>query len=186
MREHWDDVVKLVDLLAYILKEFDRDGIDLLFTNSSEVCKSKDHAVLVKKTKAGYPPFDVTRCTDIEFRLGPILHEYTKSLRKSSHKGVTSRVISKVSNFVHPVRCLNIYVFTDGMWQPGDAIADDILDVINTLIETRRRGNQVGVQFIRFGNDPDGCERLRDLDLLRSPKDKRKSVIRRYGAGSGC
>lgn len=61
-----------------------------------------------------------------------------------------------------PVRSLNVYIFTDGIWQPECDLKPLIRRVVNKL-----KGNEpykVGIQFISFGEDARGLESLETLD----------------------
>lgn len=61
---------------------------------------------------------------------------------------------------------MNVYVFTDGAWQPRSNLEKLIQKLANTLTALQQPEDQFGIQFIRFGNDPDGIERLERLDDL--------------------
>jgi hypothetical protein len=59
---------------------------------------------------------------------------------------------------------LNLYILTDGSWchQPG--FDNPIRSIVQKLEELNKSEDQIGVQFIRFGNDKKGKEMLEYLD----------------------
>jgi hypothetical protein len=98
-------------------------------------------------------------------RLGKILEPYRaelpKALEPTRHKHFLRHWSSKG-------RSICIYVFTDGVWQGGlrplGGVDEPIRIFVDRLKELGLLDTQVGIQFIRFGNDKRGMERLRKLD----------------------
>lgn len=58
---------------------------------------------------------------------------------------------------------MNIYILTDGVWEPNSDVAGAILSLARTLLESDYPPRQVAIQFIRFGHDPEGAEKLDHL-----------------------
>lgn len=162
MRQYWGEVVSLFSVLAYILKKLDDDGLEMYFTVSTDKRTFKDtrRAVshLEKMTQSTY--------SNIDARLQQILGKYQVYLgQQRERRGFfRSRANAKP---------LSLYVFTDAAWQGCDAIAP-----IEAMIEKQRQlgfpKDQVSIQFVRFGNDASGIERLEYLDSGLRKKHTKK------------
>jgi hypothetical protein len=157
MEPYSKSIIDVVAALSYIVKDCDPDGTELHFTISSERRQSKDTKdflnMLSNKTFNGE--------TDIDACLNEILDKYTNELRH----GPWWR--KSVRNFVggqKGVRPLSLYVLTNGVWQSKSTGEKPILNLVRTLRELGKTRSQVGIQFISFGNDPVGLERMRYLD----------------------
>jgi len=163
MKEHWDDVVSLFSVFAYITKRLDDDGLEMYFTVSARFEKFKDTTPAVAHLKS----MRQTTFSNINMRLEHILRKYQADLEHQRERRGTfwSRAKS--------VKPLSLYVFTDGAWNGCDAVAP-----IEAMIEKLRQlglpKEQVAIQFIRFGNDEVGIKRLQYLDSgLREKYGKR-------------
>lgn len=158
MAKHWAEVEPMLSILAYIVKAAGPDGLDLYFTMSDEVYHEKHTSKLVNTIRKRKPMGD----SDILLRLGAILSDYTSKLnnQKSLHGGGSLWARQK------GVRPLNIYVFTDGVWQPRTDAKPAIQELVSTLHEHNLDRKQIGIQFISFGHDPTGIARLEELDGL--------------------
>lgn len=66
-----------------------------------------------------------------------------------------------------PVRPLTIIVFTDGMWREGSDPENLIIDAVDALESTDWAGQQqLGIQFVQFGDDSAATKKLEELDTL--------------------
>jgi hypothetical protein len=158
MEPHWDNMIDLFAVLAWMIKDADPDGMELYFTMSDRTpIKAKDTTPLVaalrSKSQVG--------TADINLSLSHILDGYkTKLHEQKSHRSFW-RTARKSSKDVKP---MNLYVFTDGRWEaPADA-ATPIRNLVRKLEDLGLQRSQVGIQFISFGNDPEGLQRLNVLD----------------------
>ncbi|KIW23768.1 uncharacterized protein PV07_11945 [Cladophialophora immunda] len=151
MTPYWNDVTKLYSNLISLIKrkKLDPNGSELRFIISDEG-KENFHTTKLKnmvrrKTEK------LNGESDFAHRLDEILQRTQKKLTKDLD-----------------MRPISLYVFTDGKWQPGirqlDAVARSIQRLVNLLEEKGMKEQMVGIQFIRFGNDEEGMERLRWLD----------------------
>lgn len=173
MGPYWSNVTKTFSALSYLVKHVDPDGIDLHFTNSLESHHSRRTHHLLEKVQRRKP---AGQC-DMKSRLGKILEPYRaelpKALESSRHRhflGIDLRQWSSKG------RSICIYVFTDGVWQGGlrplGGVDEPIGIFVDKLKELGLLDTQVGIQFIRFGNDKRGMERLQKLDSdLHLPMD---------------
>jgi hypothetical protein len=159
MRQHWSDVRRVFEALAYLVKPMDKDGIELHFANNCEHNgREKDRKRLTRKFETVRPN---GQC-QMGIALDKILPKYYPDQRHdhtNKRSSWSPRVVEKP-----PV---NIYILTDGVWSPGQhclsTIQQHITSVVNHLVTTGKL-QHVGIQFIRFGDDETGKERLDILD----------------------
>ena len=156
MHKHRNDVKQVIDLLAYMLKKSDPNGLDLHFTHSIKKvnsCKTKRLVNAVCKERfAGV--------SDMRGRLTTILQEHRANFGKS----ITPTVpFYKKSLSPQPQRPLSFYIFTDAKWQPND-VGPLIQAVVDDMLYHNLPKEHVGIQFIRFGDDQDGKDELDRLD----------------------
>jgi hypothetical protein len=157
MSPYWSEVTKVVHVLSYLLKKTDEDGMDLCFTVSKDTYNSKKSSTflrtLQRRVKAG--------TSDIGSSLSTILQQYKTYLQEEA----PSR---RLSLFSKPKpegkKALNVYVLTDAVWEPESNAAEPVTSLVGTLEKLGYSRNQVGIQFIRFGDDPEGIKKLEHLD----------------------
>ena len=151
----------MVDILAYILKTCDPDGIDLYFTSKrakvTTAMKTRDMLRCLKST------VPIGRC-NMEDRLGSTLEDY---LAKPDQIGFSRFPWSSSLGAKLPRR-LSLYVLTDAVWQPSNKPSKTINPLLEHPKQQDLRWNHVGIQFIRFGEDPEGTRRLQQLDRMLS------------------
>lgn len=160
MHQHWQAVLDLLDVLAYRLKSADPDGLELFFSMSEGGVKKKHTKQCLEAVTWKKPNVHTERISNIAIRLSSILGEYEKKLRKQPSK--VSSLFSKSKQ--SELRPMNLYVFTDGKWQPDSEPDGPIRSLVKTLVEVNKLSGQVGIQLIQFGNDPQGSANLRWLD----------------------
>ena len=84
------------------------------------------------------------------------------------------------------VRPLSIYILTDGVWQGGGNPEVPMLGLVETLKNYNLTRNQVGIQFISFGDDAGGLERMHDLDEMSKGFGLEKSVCQEFYSPRSC
>lgn len=157
MRPYRREVENLFGLLGYIVKGTDPDGIEIQFT------MSRDRKERAKNTGQLLRTLETVRyvgTSNIRIQLGDIFQDYHDKLRDRK----PTRSLFKLLKSPRPVRRQNLYIFTDGIWQPGCDPAPMIKKLVGSLEQNFMEREQFGIQFIRFGNDPDGINRLNQLD----------------------
>ena len=163
MKAYWEDVISFFHVFAYFTKKLDKNGLEMCFTVSTKKVKFRDTKKAVaclKNTRHDVP-------SDIDMRLGQILGNYQKDIESEKEK--KHAIFSKLSK---PVKPLSLYVLTDGAWPQTNAVAP-----IEEMILQKLPKKQVGIQFIRFGNDSTGIDRLEYLDSgLRKKYGKERYV----------
>jgi hypothetical protein len=169
MQQHWDNVVSLVDILAYIVKRTDEDGVDLHFTIRKNLRrdekKTTDLIDFVEDNRPDPPETGAERLSNIDYCLRSILNEYQDKLEKDRQRiARRSAKNSWFSSAPKPVRKLNLYVLTDGLWQPEANGIEPLRALVSTLDRLEKPADQVGIQFIQFGNEEEGAKSLAYLD----------------------
>ena len=160
MQKHWNEAMSLLSVLAWMAKDADPDGIELCFTCSTSKYKNRHSGPLKDAMKLeGIRP---NSFTDIRLQLGRILQQYQQRLQEDSER--SSRLWTFRSTRKR-ARKLNIYILTNGLWQPNDP-NNLIKDLVEKLQDLHLPEDQVGLQFISFGDDPNGLDRLQALDKL--------------------
>jgi len=138
MSNYWSEVKELLQVLAWLIKRKDNDGFDVRFTISSAQDKNFEDSTPALKHVSNITPQGVSNMT---MRLNSIFSKY---------------------NLTH--KPLSLYIFTDGNWQHGsDAIAP-IRNMVSLMNKRNFPKERVGIQFIQFGDDPEGTKRLNYLD----------------------
>ncbi|KAH7409344.1 kinase-like domain-containing protein [Cadophora sp. MPI-SDFR-AT-0126] len=156
MKAHWEEVTILVGILAYMVKPFDANGLEMMYTiSSSKSITSKNSSKLVTSLEKTKP----AGMSDISIRLNSILEQYKSKIHEVY--GAGSKVTAKARSDVRP---LTLYVLTDGVWQPKCDAETPIKNLVRKLLELKVSPKQVGVQFIYFGNNPIGKARVTKLD----------------------
>lgn len=156
MQDHWAEVQTLFSLLAYMVKDSDPDGIELYFTILPSKYREKHVTNLLKRVKERFPYGD----SDVKSRLWTILQDYQTKLH---HQNAPKSIWGK-HTAPKPPRPLNLYILTDGVWQPDCDASMPIQYLVEKLEELKLPDGQVGIEFISFGNDKTGLERMERLD----------------------
>jgi hypothetical protein len=154
MRKYWPQVQKAFEVLAYLVKDADPNGIELYFTNSSASGQQKNRAKLLRLLQS------------VQIR--------GQSGLESSLSKILDRCIRP--GLLHPLlgrsrRGVNIYVFTDGVWNGEDDTLCGIDEAIMRTAAKMTTRNSIGIQFIQFGHNATGTRRLRMLDDGLREKD---------------
>lgn len=153
MKQHWSSLKSLCSLLFEIVKDYDPDGVDFYFTVSQTQKRNFTNrrqleAFLARKEPQSGP-------CNMSNRLGLILQAYQDRLR---HRDRFTSV------FHRKVRPISIYILTDGQWELGPDPSNVIRNLVDQMGNLMITKEQVGLQFIRWGNDPEVQKRLERLD----------------------
>ena len=149
MEPYWIEVISLFSVLAWIVKKFDDDGFEMCFTISA----IQKHFADTSKAVAVLGKIKLYTYSNIDSRLLEILEEYQKHLE--SRKTYFRRKAK-----LNP---LSLYVFTDAAWPNSDAVGP-VEAMIAKLHQLGFGKEQVGIQFIRFGNHTSGMEKLKYIE----------------------
>lgn len=164
MRAHRTKAAELVRLLAYMVKDPSLDKSELYFLGSGQRCKSDSSSKLYEAV-VGRPPYGTTELSE---RLGQILLQYGHEIddyeRGPSRIGMAKTLLGEKK----PPTPKSIYILTDGRLKAGDEEQGytEIRRIVYQLHYAGFTRNQLGIQFVSFGDDPDGLKRLDMLDHL--------------------
>ena len=151
MGAHWLQVKRVFGLLSYMVRDCDPNGLDLYFTNTSKTFKSSNMSTLMgeldRRTPKGLP--------DMRSRFGDIVEKYRSKFGKRKLKSLFRE---------SDPRKLSLYVLTDAVWQPKIDLTTPIRTLVSSLEDHKLTNKQIGIQFIRFGNNTDSIQRLQKLD----------------------
>ena len=164
MLAHRKDVVEVVSLLAYMLKGLDPDGLEICFTQSTNKVQSGRSTKLSKAVNQ-VPFYGIS---NMRMRLGSIFHEHQNDL------GTPTNPPGPWYKRAAPPKAKNgvsFYIFTDGKYQPNNDVGSTIKAIVDYMKEHKLPKEHVGIQFIRFGEDPDGIDHLNHLDHGLGLKD---------------
>lgn len=154
MKAHWQDVKSILELLAYIVKDADQDGMELYFTMGSEKRRGRHAKQLVEKLTQRRRQGR----SNMRERLGSILGEYQSRLSSETPPRTFHGTRRR------PPRRMVLYVLTDAVWQPICNVDPVIISMVNSLEQENMRNAQIGIQFVRLGNSREAKERLDRLD----------------------
>jgi hypothetical protein len=157
MQLHWNKVIEVLYVLAYLLKDSADDGMALRSTSSNIEYKSKTSSGLSRHLRGR----TLLRTSDIRWCLNTILSEYQTSLYVPTLD--RRRPLSRKMK-LKGKKPLSIYILIDAVWQPRSDPIEPITSLITMLKELGFSQNQVGIQFISFGNDLDGISKLEHLN----------------------
>ena len=113
MHAYRQDVIQLISLLAYMVKQSDKDGLDICFTQSTQ----KVHSERSKKLSAAVCEEKFHGISDMRTRLSHIFQ---------GHKIKFGTTVSRTSSWYKKAgppeapNALSFYVLTDGCWQPNE------------------------------------------------------------------
>lgn len=147
---------KVLELLARKVENAD-SSLDLYFTAPYRKLKRQNtNAILNEFDSTG-----VREMPNIRSCLARILDEYQDKLGK----------LRPIGKLKHPkttplvgCRKLSLYVLTDGIWQPNVDLVQEIQTLVEHLAEKKLTNKQVGIQFIRFGQNPQAIRKMKRLD----------------------
>ncbi len=143
-------MTELLGIIAYMIKTHDKNGLDMYFATSTsmyhEATSSKLVDIVRKKELC-----ENMGWTDMSVPLEKVLGEYGNKIQREKRKGI-------------PSRGLNVYIFTDALWISTCNIVPAIDKMVSELITHQLPEKQVGLQFISFGDDREGLDRLKLVD----------------------
>ncbi|CAK4030412.1 SPS1, Serine threonine kinase [Lecanosticta acicola] len=172
MQPYWREVERLAQLLAFITKRMDRDGLELYFLTSERGYKCSSSSRLARYIRDRAPD----KMTNLNSRLAADLRSYREQIDRIRSQTRTRRT----SLFGRPgLVQRSIYVFTDGVWESGEDEQgqEAIFLTANKLAETGLERKQIGIQFIRFGESEVGRQRLEALDNLNETHNLAKDIV---------
>lgn len=154
MGPYRERVRSTLELLSALTERYDPDHLDLYFSTESIKHRPKTNQQMLslfdQRRACGMP--------DMRERFASIIQKYQEKLGRKHH---FSRLLHKPS---HGPRRLSLYVLTDGVWQPYCTLVREIKNLVALMAQHNMPNKHIGIQFIRFGDDPEGKQRLKELD----------------------
>lgn len=154
----WDVLTRSLQFIANIAAEHDKDGVDIHFLISSDLNRTN--------VASGQEVLNLLAEVDLEQGVGGtyfepvlanILGPYVANYREyfdSSRKKLKA---------TQP-KPLNIIVLTDGQDDEEDATEELLVRIAKQLDDINAPANQVGIQFLQVGDDPEAARYLKRLD----------------------
>ncbi|KAF4498672.1 serine threonine kinase [Fusarium agapanthi] len=143
MEEHKPKAMKTARVISYVAKIADDNGMEVFAASETTkrpvICTSSGKVEkIIKKMKTVKGKCSMYKCLD----------------------DILNRTL--VAGQFRPT---SIYIYTDGVWEPGDDKVNLLISrAIEFLDSHGYKSSALMFQFIRFGNDPTGTERLDYLD----------------------
>ncbi|UPK94466.1 hypothetical protein LCI18_005401 [Fusarium solani-melongenae] len=153
MGQHFHEITEKFKILAYLAKRFDPDGVEICFSSEVPLIHKGDTSKLLRK-------FNNQKWDQISFedRIGTFIDRIVIPRLSSWHRKLG---LTKPKN-------LTIFVLTDGKWGEGRegaaGVENPILRLISVILGEGLSRTQVAIQFLRFGDDPNGKQYLKFLD----------------------
>jgi hypothetical protein len=152
MRIMFREVLKVVEVLVWLVKDFDSLGVDVRFASNPTKRHTRTFPrpstdKLMAPIRQWFDKNDADRYCNMKYLLNKIFAD------------------DKIVNPKHPT---SVLVLTDGVWEGGpiqdSGVEESISQVIQQMNEKGVRDTDFTFQFVRFGNNPDGLARLKYLD----------------------
>ncbi|RSL49750.1 hypothetical protein CEP54_012280 [Fusarium duplospermum] len=150
---YFQEIKEKFQILAYLAKKFDPDGVEVCFSSEVPLIHKGDTSKLLSlfnEQTWDQVSFEDRIGTFIDQIVIPRLWSLRQKLRLKKPKNLT------------------IFVLTDGRWGEGKeraaGVENPIMRLINVINRKSLSRTQVAIQFLRFGDDPDGKRYLTFLD----------------------
>lgn len=158
MAQHWNQVIHLANVLLRRVMDYDHDGVEMYFSHGDRKVQVRQRrwqrsAEFIRAMKTAAPDSESgpSRC-NVPFALR---HIFSEIIAEKRNKSIT------------------IYVLTDAIWEGCSDVG--VERVIKShmqdmgwddrrAIHCDEKQRPLSIQFIQFGHDPVGSERLRHLD----------------------
>lgn len=176
MANHWvtfNGVTITFKTLGYLVKTCSPNGLEAYFgvwRKKKQTKKRKDIIEMLRKAEP------TSQC-NMRYCLEQILEHWWSQNRQWLETKFEKKTIMGLlrPDKAQRKRGLNVYVFTDGLWNESsglggfcgvDAVVKKYYD---KMIDHNVDSRTVGIEFIRFGNDPVGSARVQGLaDQIRN------------------
>lgn len=152
MRIMFREVLKVVEILVWLVKDLDSLGVDIRFASNP-----------IKRHTRTFPRPSTDRL------MASVRQWFDKNEadKYCNMKYLLNKVFAD-DKIVSPRYPTSVLVLTDGVWEGGPiqdiGVEQSISQVIEQMDEKGVSDTDFTFQFVRFGNDPDGLARLKYLD----------------------
>lgn len=156
MKQYSREIERVISLLAYMVKNSDKDGLDIYFTQSvRKVNSQKSSKLLISIHQEHFGGV-----SDMRGRLQTLLQEH---INKFGTLIYPPKTVFGRQPPPRPQRPISFYILTDAKWQPTN-VGGLIKDLVQSMIAKGCPKEHVAIQFIRFGNDQASINKLDELD----------------------
>lgn len=167
MRIIFREVLKVVEILVWLVKDFDSLGVDIRFASNP-----------IKRHTRTFP----RPSTDRLMASVRQWFERNEADKYCNMKYLLNKIFAD-DKIVSPRYPTSVLVLTDGVWEGGPiqdiGVETSISQVIKQMDDKGVSDTDFTFQFVRFGNDPDGLARLKYLDdeaVFESSKGHNRQV----------
>ena len=157
MKPYRTQVNMVLELLWAMVAKHDPDGPDLYISTDMKKLKpgTVDRMLQELNNRPAKDAPDMRHC------FAQIIENYQN---RFGTWNITSRFLHPKTTPAKGPRKLSLYVLTDGVWQAKTDLRQVIQTLVQHLIQHKLTNKQIGIQFIRFGDDETGMKRLEKLD----------------------
>lgn len=168
MEKHRKEVERVFEALAFIAAKIDGNELELCYIDAClKIIKHRQPIELLRQLRdLEYLPCHLPM---IERDLSKVMEEVRQRL-PSPEKQLANGFFEQFLKYIKRdcTREMNLFVFTDGNWGSGDSEDTGAQEPIRKLVNLMKAygvdRNHVAIQFIRFGDHPDGKRHLEFLD----------------------
>ena len=148
----------VLELLWAMVAKHDPDGPELYITSDMKALKPKNDVRMLHELDSR-PAKDAP---DMRHCFAQIIEKYQNQF---GFRNIRTRLRHWKTTPAKGPRKLSLYVLTDGVWQDKTDLRQVIRTLVEHLLQHKLTNKQIGIQFIRFGDDKRGMRRLTRLDL---------------------
>ncbi|GAA5850569.1 hypothetical protein JCM8547_001916 [Rhodosporidiobolus lusitaniae] len=148
----WEWLSSALSAVVRVAAQYDHDGIDLAFFNSSEQITSRSADEILAVFARVRPQYTTPTANAVKRVLEPYMQSFE-----------TWHASGKAQGQPRP-KPLNLIILTDGAPDKGQSPEGVIVDVAKRLDALRAPPFQIGLSFVQIGNYTEAAEHLRSLD----------------------
>ena len=173
MSPSWKQVAKHARALTYAIKDQDDNGLDALCMHGSDPQRINNSSSMLNFVRNISPVGQ----SDFPTKLEEVLEKYISACRQRAEGGSTRGFLPFLDRQQILDKRTRFYVFTDGVWQSKSDAKPIIRRTVQALEQAQLSSGHITIQFIQFGEDPEGSQRLDELDRLHQIEGLARSVM---------
>ncbi len=163
MRPYWSKVVDSARLIAQFTTPYDHNGVEVRFMSDYKSKTTTKDVQRIRSLVEDHQPREEGKIFSlVNDVLDCVLGGYRETLEKEQRSMLGRMMRIKAKTLI-------VFVLTDGEFFGYCDAKGPIKDLVGTLRHQKRPNNQVGVQFVQFGNNATAKARLDDLDDFLNP-----------------
>ena len=158
MNVHWTDVRESMEVLTSIILKFkadDRIDVELAMGDKKhDSSRTKSIVSYIRDNRPGTGQNGAD--ASIESAISRVLQKFI-----ADHEHQRNSRIGRLRGGKKP---LSLYILTNGVFPEHDHVEAPIKDAVEKMKRLGLEPDTIGLQFVRFGDDPGGIEKLRKVD----------------------